>query len=98
MTPMIATGLQERTALKKLDNVKRDHERRLLELQSDQEADQRRAYIIQINLDIVIGENRYDMKYLKEIQISNTGRENLGGQGVDCNTVCSRQPNRLGRD
>ena len=39
--------------MKKLDNVKRDHEKRLNELQTEQLADEKKAHIIQINLDIV---------------------------------------------
>ena len=39
--------------MKKLDNVRRDHTKRLSELQQEQEVDERKAHIIQINLDIV---------------------------------------------
>ncbi|XP_067939413.1 ribosome quality control complex subunit NEMF-like [Watersipora subatra] len=43
----------EKSALKKLDNVRRDHTKRLNELQEEQQLDERKAYIIEINLDIV---------------------------------------------
>ncbi|XP_053213804.1 ribosome quality control complex subunit NEMF-like [Panonychus citri] len=44
---------QEKEALKKLENVKKDHEKRLLELASLQEADKRKASLIEMNKDLV---------------------------------------------
>ncbi|XP_032232497.2 ribosome quality control complex subunit NEMF [Nematostella vectensis] len=44
---------QEKSALKKLENVKKDHEKRIQQLQSAQEADVRKAQLIEINLDLV---------------------------------------------
>ncbi|CAF3242857.1 unnamed protein product [Rotaria sp. Silwood2] len=44
---------KERDALKKLENVKKDHQKRLDELQSAQNEDVRKAYIIEINADLV---------------------------------------------
>jgi len=44
---------QEKTALKKLDNVKKDHEKRLQGLQKDQETDILRGQLIEMNLELV---------------------------------------------
>lgn len=44
---------QEKDALKKLDNVKKDHEKRLQELARLQEVDKRKAYLIEANNDLV---------------------------------------------
>jgi len=44
---------QEKTALKKLDNVKKDHEKRLQGLQKEQESDILRGQLIEMNLDMV---------------------------------------------
>ncbi|CAH1790707.1 unnamed protein product [Owenia fusiformis] len=44
---------QERTALKKLDNVKKDHEKRLGSLQKDQDTDKLKAELIEVNLQLV---------------------------------------------
>lgn len=44
---------QERDALKKLDNIKRDHEKRLDELGRLQAIDERKASLIQLNTDLV---------------------------------------------
>ncbi len=40
---------QEKQALKKLDNVRKDHEERLGKLRTDQEMDRRRAELIELN-------------------------------------------------
>lgn len=39
--------------MKKLSNVKKDHEKRIDNLQKTQEMDQRKAELIQINLELV---------------------------------------------
>lgn len=44
---------KERDAMKKLDNIKRDHEKRLLDLEEQQKVDNRRGYLIEINNDLV---------------------------------------------
>ncbi|KAK7505562.1 hypothetical protein BaRGS_00003307 [Batillaria attramentaria] len=44
---------QEKAAMKKLDNVKKDHEKRINELQKEQETDILRGQLIEINLDLV---------------------------------------------
>ena len=44
---------QEKEALKKLENVKKDHEKRLQELASLQEIDKRKASLIEMNKDLV---------------------------------------------
>lgn len=44
---------QEKDALKKLENVRKDHERRLLELEKRQEEDNRKGALIEMNLDLV---------------------------------------------
>ncbi|CAF4370009.1 unnamed protein product, partial [Rotaria magnacalcarata] len=44
---------KERDALKKLENVKKDHQKRLDELQSAQNEDIRKAYLVEINADLV---------------------------------------------
>ncbi|CAF3172672.1 unnamed protein product [Rotaria socialis] len=44
---------KERDALKKLENVKKDHQKRLDELKSTQNEDVRKAYLIEINADLV---------------------------------------------
>ncbi|XP_005099828.1 nuclear export mediator factor Nemf [Aplysia californica] len=44
---------QEKTALKKLDNVKKDHEKRIQGLQKEQESDVLRGQLIEMNLDLV---------------------------------------------
>ncbi|GFN73720.1 nuclear export mediator factor nemf-like, partial [Plakobranchus ocellatus] len=44
---------QEKSALKKLDNVKKDHEKRIEGLQKEQETDILRGQLIEINLDLV---------------------------------------------
>ncbi|RWS17356.1 Nuclear export mediator factor Nemf-like protein [Dinothrombium tinctorium] len=43
----------EKEALKKLENVKSDHEKRIKELIESQELDKRRAYLIEVNSGIV---------------------------------------------
>ena len=45
--------LQEKTAIKKLENVRKDHDKRLNELQSLQEMDRVKASLIEMNLDQV---------------------------------------------
>lgn len=44
---------QEKAAMKKLDNVKKDHEKRINELQKEQETDIVRGQLIELNLDLV---------------------------------------------
>ncbi|XP_064262578.1 ribosome quality control complex subunit NEMF-like isoform X2 [Passer domesticus] len=44
---------QEKQALKKLENVRRDHEHRLEALQQAQEADQLKGELIEVNLEVV---------------------------------------------
>uniref|UniRef100_A0A915JIT5 Uncharacterized protein n=1 Tax=Romanomermis culicivorax TaxID=13658 RepID=A0A915JIT5_ROMCU len=44
---------QEKTVIKKLENVKRDHENRLKGLQDAQSVDKRRAELIEMNKDLV---------------------------------------------
>ncbi|UJR14620.1 hypothetical protein I4U23_001614 [Adineta vaga] len=44
---------KEKDALKKLDNVKKDHQKRLDELQNAQNEDIRKAYFIEMNADLV---------------------------------------------
>ncbi|CAF1615595.1 unnamed protein product [Adineta ricciae] len=44
---------KEKEALKKLDNVKKDHQKRLEELQAVQDEDVRRAHLIEMNADLV---------------------------------------------
>jgi predicted ribosome quality control (RQC) complex YloA/Tae2 family protein len=47
------TAQQEKDALKKLDNVRKDHERRLQDLEKRQEEDNRKGALIEMNLDLV---------------------------------------------
>ncbi|XP_071079995.1 ribosome quality control complex subunit NEMF-like [Haliotis cracherodii] len=49
----VMTLQQEKTALKKLDNVKKDHEKRLNVLQKEQEADILKGQLIEMNLQLV---------------------------------------------
>lgn len=44
---------KEREAMKKLDNIKRDHEKRLLDLEEQQKVDNRRGYLVETNNDLV---------------------------------------------
>eukprot|EP00058_Branchiostoma_floridae_P011333 XP_002596821.1 hypothetical protein BRAFLDRAFT_130588 [Branchiostoma floridae] len=44
---------QEKVAIKKLENVKKDHERRLETLQKVQDEDKHKAQLIELNLDLV---------------------------------------------
>ncbi|XP_033115879.1 nuclear export mediator factor NEMF-like isoform X2 [Anneissia japonica] len=44
---------QERAALKKLENVKKDHDKRIAQLQSNQDIDKRKAELIEVNLTLV---------------------------------------------
>ena len=44
---------QEKDAVKKVKNVERDHERRLVALQQTQEEDKRIAELIELNIDLV---------------------------------------------
>ncbi|KAL8598247.1 hypothetical protein ACOMHN_035197 [Nucella lapillus] len=44
---------QEKAALKKLDNVKKDHEKRINELQKEQDKDIMRGQLIEMNLELV---------------------------------------------
>ncbi|XP_066282400.1 ribosome quality control complex subunit NEMF-like isoform X1 [Branchiostoma lanceolatum] len=44
---------QEKVAIKKLENVKKDHERRLETLQKVQDEDKQKAQLIELNLDLV---------------------------------------------
>ena len=45
---------RERAALKKLENVRRDHETRISGLQKEQEEDMMKAALIEANLEVVI--------------------------------------------
>lgn len=45
--------MQEKEAVKKVKNVDRDHERRLLTLQKTQEEDKHIAQLIELNVDLV---------------------------------------------
>ena len=44
---------QERNVIKKLENIKNDHENRIKALQEIQEASTHKAYLIEVNLDLV---------------------------------------------
>lgn len=44
---------RERTALKKLENVRRDHDNRLEALRYEQNEDKRKALVIENNLELV---------------------------------------------
>jgi len=44
---------QEKAALKKLENVKKDHIKRLEELEVEQSTDAQKAQLIEINLTLV---------------------------------------------
>ena len=44
---------QEKSALKKLENVKKDHEKRLTALQSEQMTDTQKGQLIEMNLSLV---------------------------------------------
>jgi hypothetical protein len=50
---MLYTKFQEKSALKKLENVKKDHLKRLEELESEQSTDIQKAQLIEINLTLV---------------------------------------------
>ena len=45
--------IHEKQALKKLENVRKDHEKRISALQTEQDADNLRAQLIEINLTLV---------------------------------------------
>ena len=45
--------LQEKSALKKLDHIKKDHEKRLMGLKHEQDIDMNKAQLIEMNLDLV---------------------------------------------
>jgi len=47
-------GLQEKAALKKLENVKSDHAKRLDDLVKEQTTDMQKAQLIEINLALVM--------------------------------------------
>ncbi|XP_060573398.1 LOW QUALITY PROTEIN: ribosome quality control complex subunit NEMF-like [Ruditapes philippinarum] len=49
----LKTLQQEKTALKKLDNIKKDHEKRVEGLQKEQDVDKKKGQLIEINLDLV---------------------------------------------
>ena len=49
----LAALQQEKQALKKLDNVKKDHEVRLEKLQKEQKLDRRRAELVEMNQELV---------------------------------------------
>ena len=44
---------KKKDAMKKLDNIKKDHEKRLLDLEEQQKIDNHKGYLIQINNDLV---------------------------------------------
>ncbi|KAK2150925.1 hypothetical protein LSH36_382g02027 [Paralvinella palmiformis] len=44
---------QEKSALKKLDHIKKDHEKRLMGLKHEQDIDMNKAQLIEMNLDLV---------------------------------------------
>ncbi len=56
---------QEKAALKKLENVRKDHENRLDALKRDQELDKRKAELIEMNLPLVGG--RISQKFFDKI-------------------------------
>lgn len=67
---------QEKEAMKKLDNIKRDHEKRLEELNKLQEADIRKAKLIESNSELVEKAllvlrsaiaNQYSWKHIQEL-------------------------------
>ena len=43
----------EKAALKKLEHIKKDHEKRLLDLKQEQDVDMNKAQLIEMNLDLV---------------------------------------------
>lgn len=45
--------MQEKSALKKLENVKTDHAKRLVELEKEQMSDVQKAQLIEINHSLV---------------------------------------------
>lgn len=44
---------QEKTALKKLDNIRKDHQKRIAELQKSQDVDMFKAGLVELNLELV---------------------------------------------
>ncbi|KAL4238275.1 hypothetical protein ACF0H5_002987 [Mactra antiquata] len=49
----LKTLQQERSAMKKLDNIKKDHEKRVEGLQKEQEVDKMKGQVIEMNLNLV---------------------------------------------
>ena len=50
---VILTRKQEREAMKKLQNIRQDHDKRLAQLHQLQEADERKARLIELNQPLV---------------------------------------------
>ena len=46
-------GEQEKQAFKKLDNIKKDHEKRVEDLQKEQNTDRKKGELIEMNLELV---------------------------------------------
>lgn len=74
---------QEKNVMKKLENIKSDHENRIKALQNVQEASTKKAYLIEINLDLVneaistvqnLIANRLSWEEIEEL--INEGKEN----------------------
>ena len=51
---MIDYCVQEKAALKKLENVKSDHAKRLDDLEKEQTTDMQKAQLIEVNLSLVM--------------------------------------------
>ena len=50
----MGVNVQEKTALKKLENVRSDHAKRLDDLAKEQMTDMQKAQLIEVNLSLVI--------------------------------------------
>jgi len=51
--PQSSVVVQEKTALKKLENVRSDHAKRLDDLAKEQTSDMKKAQLIEVNLSLV---------------------------------------------
>jgi len=51
--PQSSVVVQEKTALKKLENVRSDHAKRLDDLAKEQTSDMQKAQLIEVNLSLV---------------------------------------------
>jgi len=51
--PQSSVVVQEKTALKKLENVRSDHAKRLDDLAKEQTSDMQKAQLIEVNLPLV---------------------------------------------